>query len=177
MKNIIKLFFNETFIIIISFLLYFIGILYSNDSGFYSRELLSSGSDDFDIFIGMTKINIFGIIFGLANLILNIILLKYRKKIINISYIIYKVLFTIQFVILCFINMDTSLVYVFFTFDLFSLWFSIYIIGIFILIISLKIIKKMDTNKIFIEIKNIYKILIIIGFIIFHFLLINTILK
>jgi len=32
-------FFNEVFIIIVSFLLYFIGILYSDDAGFYSREL------------------------------------------------------------------------------------------------------------------------------------------
>jgi hypothetical protein len=176
MKFVLKTFFNETFIIIISFLLYIIGILYSNDPGFYSRELLSSGGDDFYIFIGMTKINIFGIIFGSINLIINIFLVKHQNKVINISFIIYIEIFIMQLISLLLINLDTSLVYVFFTFDLFSLWFSIYIIGTIILILSKKLIKNINSDIHFIEIKIIHKIFIISGFIILLFLLlfINT---
>jgi len=70
----IKLFLLEIVIIAISFILFFIGVLYSDDSGFYSRELLSSGSDDFYLFIGLTKLNIYGIIFGITNIIANLIL-------------------------------------------------------------------------------------------------------
>jgi len=176
MKFVLKTFFNETFIIIISFLLYIIGILYSNDPGFYSRELLSSGGDDFYIFIGMTRINIFGIIFGSINLIINIFLVKHQNKVINISFIIYIEIFIMQLISLLLINLDTSLVYVFFTFDLFSLWFSIYIIGTIILVLSKKLIKNINSDIHFIEIKIIHKIFIISGFIILLFLLlfINT---
>ena len=156
MKFVLKTFFNETFIIIISFLLYIIGILYSNDPGFYSRELLSSGGDDFYIFIGMTRINIFGIIFGSINLIINIFLVKHQNKVINISFIIYIEIFIMQLISLLLINLDTSLVYVFFTFDLFSLWFSIYIIGTIILILSKKLIKNINSGA-FSKTQNIKK--------------------
>ena len=102
MKIVLKALFNDVLVIIVSFFLYFIGVLYSDDLGFYSRELLSSGSDDFSIFIGMTGINIFGVIFGSINLVINIFLIKYKNKVINISYIIYLILFIIQFLTLLF---------------------------------------------------------------------------
>jgi hypothetical protein len=96
MKSIVKAFLNDTLVIVFSFLLYSIGVLYSNDPGFYSRELLSSGGDDFLFFIGTTHINIIGIIFGLMSLIINIILLRLKNKILNVSHIFYKMIFIIQ---------------------------------------------------------------------------------
>jgi hypothetical protein len=171
MKADIKAFFNEVFIIIISFLLFFIGILYSDDTGFYSRELLSNGSEDFGFFIGMTKLNIFGIIFGSINVIVNIILLKLKNKIVNVSYIIYMTIFIMQLLVLFLLNLDTDLVHVFFTFDLFSLWFSIYIYGTFILILFTKLIRNSNVSFEYIKLKIIHKIIIIIGFIVFLALL------
>jgi hypothetical protein len=171
MKIVFKAFFNDVLVIIVSFLLYFIGVLYSDDLGFYSRELLSSGGDDFDIFIGMTGINIFGIIFGSINLVINIFLIKYKNKVLNISYIIYLILFIIQLLILLLINLDTSLVFVFFTFDLFSMWFIVYIVGTFMVILSIRLIKKSDISIKIIELNIIHKLLIIVGFIVFLVLL------
>lgn len=162
MKYFIKAYFNEMLIIIISFFLYFIGILYSNDIGFYSREFMSSGGDDFDIFISMTKINLIGIIFGILNLIINLVLLKLKNKIINISYIIYITLFIIQLFTLFLINLDTSLLFVFFTFDLFSIWFLLYIFGTSAIILSNIMIKKLIVNIDIINLNIIHKIIIII---------------
>jgi hypothetical protein len=167
MRNIIKAYFNEILIIIISFFLFFIGILYSDDPGFYSREFMSSGGDDFDLFIGTTWLNLYGIIFGMINLIVNIILLKYKNKIINISYIIYMTIFVIQLFVLFLVNLDTSLLYVFFTFDLFSIWIIIYIFGTLIIVCSMNLIKHSVISFEYIELKIIYNILIIIGFILF----------
>jgi len=114
----------------------------------------------------MTKLNIFGIIFGSLNAIINIILLKLKNKIINVSYIIYMTIFIMQLLGLFLLNLDTDLVEVFFTFDLFSLWFSIYLLGTFILILFTILIRNSNVSFEYIELNIFYKIIIIIGFII-----------
>ena len=162
MKYFIKAHLNEFLIIIISFLMYFIGVLYSNDVGFYSREFMSSGSNDFDLFIAMTGSNIAGIIFGVLNFILNIVLLKNKNKIINVAFIVYLNIFIYQLFYLFLINLDTSLFFVFFTFDLFSIWFLIYFFGTLSIIASKIIIKKLILNYEIIKIKVLYKIIIVI---------------
>jgi len=162
--NVLKTHLIELIVIIISSLLYIIGILYSNDQGFYSREYLSSGGDDFDIFISSTKIFFIGIISGFLNLILNIILLKYKNKSINISNIIYLTIFFIQLFFLFLINLDTELIFEFIKFDLFSIWIIIYFIGTLFLLFFMLYFKKYIVNIEYIKIKVIYKILIIISF-------------
>ncbi|MCL2230863.1 MAG: hypothetical protein FWC01_07175 [Treponema sp.] len=152
-------------IITISFILFFIGVLYSDDPGFYSRELLSGGSDDFYLFIGLTKLNIYGIIFGIANIIVNLILHKKYNKIIHFSSIIYIIIFINQLIGLILINYDTDLLYVFSSFDLFSLWFIFYILGITSTIYTEQVIKKSDKNAECIKINILFKLLIIVIFI------------
>jgi hypothetical protein len=166
-RNIIKAYSNEILIIIISFFLYFIGILYSDDPGFYSRELMSSGGDDFFLFIGATRLNLYGIIFGIINLIVNVMLLKYKNKIINVSYIIYMTIFFNQLFVLFLVNLDTSLLYVFFTFDLFSIWIIIYVFGTLIIVCSMRLIKHSVISFEYVKLKFIHNILIIVGFILF----------
>ena len=168
MRNIIKANLNETLIIIISFFLYFVGILYSDKTGFYSREFMSSGGDDFDIFIGTTYLNLYGIIFGIINLLINLRFMKYKNKIINISYIIYLTIFVMQLFTLLLVNMDTSLLIVFSTFDLFSIWIIVYFFGTIIIISSKILIKRSIVTFEYIELKIIYKISIIIGFPVFY---------
>jgi hypothetical protein len=163
MKRLIKAFLNQFLIVFISFFLFYIGMLYSDDIGFYSRELLSSGSDDFGIFIGTTFLNFLGLIFGILNIIYNIIELKIRRKIINFSYTIYIIIFVSQLFLIFLINLDTDLFYVFNTFDLFSVWILVFIFGTLTIIISMKILKKIVVDFEYIDFKLINRILLIIG--------------
>ena len=165
MKDIFKAIFIEILIIVFSFILIIIGVLYSDDSGFDSREWMSSGGDDFDLFIGLTHLNIYGIIFGFINVVINIILLNKYKKVIYISFIIYKTIFFIQLIVLFLIHLDTDLIYEYFKFDLYSLWFSIYIFGILVITLSKYFIENFSINIKFIKIGIYFKILIIILFI------------
>ena len=166
-KNIFKAFFIDLIIIIISLLLYYIGVLYSDDySGFHTLELLSSGGyDDFQLFMFITFINIFGFLFGIVALVINIILYTSKYKIVNISSCIYQIIFLIQFLLLMLLNTSTSLITQYLIGDLFSLWLTIYIMGIIIVVVSPRLIKKAGINFEYNNLKWFYKIIIALIFI------------
>lgn len=171
MKYFTKVFSNELLIMFFSLLLFLIGVLYSDDPGFYTRENLSSGGDDFDLFIGLTALSMLVFIFALLNLLANVFLLKTRKKIVRLSHHAFITICIIQLMGLCLIALDTSLMIVFFTFDLFSVWVLMYSIGIIIIFINIFLTRKIENEFTIIKVKWFQKILIVITFIIFLSLL------
>jgi hypothetical protein len=159
-------FFSEIVVILFSFALFFLGILYSDDPGFYSRELMSSNSDDFDLFIVLTQLNLLGFICGIINLLINIFLLKKKNKVIYVSQLVYGTIFFIQLFFLFSINLDTSLKHVFFTFDLFSIWVFVFFIGI-ASVIFVSIAMSKTANKVtIIKLNFNQKRFVIFGFIV-----------
>ena len=136
---------NEITIISISLLLIIITKIYSNEPGiivsidnsgvvdWYSTDYMSSGGDDFDIFIGWSIIII---------CIINIIINMLGKNIKHFSYFFYMVLFIFQCFILFLINLDVDLINAMLLGDKYLIiWTIIFILG-FIIINIYKIIDK-----------------------------------
>ena len=110
---------NEIIILSISLLLIIILINYSNEPGiivsvdntskidWYSTEYMSSGGDDFNLFIGWNIIfNILLIIICVLNIIINI----FGKNIKHFSYYIYITIFIFQCFLLFLINLDINII-------------------------------------------------------------------
>jgi magnesium-transporting ATPase (P-type) len=143
-KNLFRKYLNEILLLII------IGYLYSKEPGFiieidkngilhYSTELMSSGSNDFDIFIGWNYItNILIILTCIINIITNI----FTKKKRHYYYIAYLIIFMLQGLIIFSINLDISIMDSVEYGDKYVLkWLLIYIIGFIIININRIIIK------------------------------------
>ena len=145
-----KKYLNEILLLGFSIILILIGIRYSQEPGFiiennnsniyYSTQLMSSGGDDFDIFIRFNFIlNIFIGLISIINIILNTFEIKEK----HFSYYFYLIKFSLQLFILFLINLDNPLLLIIVNKDkYFTLWLTFFIIEFAIININKLILKK-----------------------------------
>jgi len=149
-NNFMKKYSNEILLLGFSVILILILSRYSQEPGFilennngdiyYSTQLMSSGGDDFDVFIGWNLIlNIFIGFISIINIIINI----FEKKERHFSYVIYFISFLLLGLLLFSINLDIPFVLIIVNKDkYFILWLIFFAIEFIIININRIIIKK-----------------------------------